>query len=68
MSPIKNTNILVQLYLQSAWFGRDDQALRGFSKFFHKASEEEHEHAEKLIDYMNKRGGVLELHQIRVRD
>ena len=33
------------LYLQSAYFNRDDQALPGFAAFFWNASEEEHRHA-----------------------
>ena len=32
-------------------------ALNGFAKFFKKNSEEEREHALKLIDYQNMRGG-----------
>jgi ferritin heavy chain len=32
-------------------------ALPGFSKFFKKNSEEEREHAEKFMEYQNKRGG-----------
>ena len=47
------------LIIQSAFFDREDQALPGFSKFFRKASEEEREHAQKLIDYQNMRGGKV---------
>ena len=47
------------LIFQSAFFDREDQALPGFSKFFRKASEEEREHAQKLIDYQNMRGGKV---------
>ena len=43
----------------SAYFDRDDQALPGFAAFFKKASDEEREHAEKLIKYQNKRGGKV---------
>merc|ERR1712117_73375 len=43
----------------SAYFDRDDQALAGFATFFKKASDEEREHAEKLIKYQNKRGGKV---------
>jgi len=52
-------------YLSMAmYFDRDDVALPGFHKFFKKASEEEHEHAEKLMKYQNKRGGRIVLQQI----
>lgn len=38
----------------------------GFADFFYKASAEEREHALKLIEYQNLRGGVVRLHAIRV--
>jgi len=41
----------------AAHFDRDDIALPGFRDFFQKSSNEEREHAQKLIDYQNKRGG-----------
>ena len=31
----------------------------GFSKFFRKASDEERDHAQKLMDYQNMRGGKV---------
>ena len=34
-------------------------ALKGFSKFFKKSSDEELEHAEKLMKYQNQRGGRM---------
>merc|ERR1711879_22650 len=47
-----------QVYLSmAAFFGRDDIALPGFQGFFQKSADEEREHAGKLIEYMNKRGG-----------
>merc|ERR1712117_460474 len=42
-----------------ALFNREDQALPGFSKFFRKASDEERDHAMKLIEYQNMRGGKV---------
>jgi ferritin heavy chain len=45
--------------LQSTFFDRDDQALPGFSKYFRKASDEERDHACKLIQYQNMRGGKV---------
>jgi len=40
-----------------AYFDRADVALSGFAKWAHENSDEEKEHAEKLITYMNQRGG-----------
>lgn len=45
-------------------FDRDDISLPGFHKFFKEASEEEREHATKLMEYQNKRGGRVRLHGI----
>jgi len=44
------------------YFDRDDVALPGFSKLFKKHSEEEHEHAGKLMAYLNKRG-IIKVHR-----
>ncbi|CAF0930352.1 unnamed protein product [Brachionus calyciflorus] len=49
----------------ATYFDRDDVALPGFSKFFSHNSEEEREHAEKLMKYLNKRGGRVVLQDIR---
>lgn len=46
------------------FFARHDVALHGVSKFFKAASAEENMHAQKLMEYVNKRGGNIELHQI----
>nr|AFX93744.1 ferritin 2 [Ruditapes decussatus] len=52
-------------YLSMAYyFDRDDVALKGFSKFFKESSDEEREHAEKLMKYQNKRGGRVVLQPI----
>lgn len=48
----------------SSYFCRDDVALPGFAKFFKKASDEEREHAQKLICYQNRRGGRVVLNNI----
>jgi ferritin heavy chain len=46
------------VYLAMAsFFGRDDQALPGFAKFFRKSADEEREHALKLAHYQALRGG-----------
>ncbi|KAL3883541.1 hypothetical protein ACJMK2_029831 [Sinanodonta woodiana] len=52
----------------SYYFDRDDVALKGFAKFFKKSSEEEREHAEKLMKYQNKRGGRIVLQDIKKPD
>lgn len=53
------------VYLSMAtYFNRDDIHLPGFAKFFKKSSHEEREHAEKLIDYQNRRGGRVVLNPI----
>ncbi|KAF9104617.1 fts3-like protein [Mortierella sp. AM989] len=51
-----------QVYLSlAAWADGPNQALPGLSKFFTKSAEEEREHAQKLIDYQNRRGGKVVL-------
>ncbi|KAL2509949.1 Ferritin-1 [Forsythia ovata] len=47
-----------------AYFDRDNVALKGLAKFFKESSEEEREHAEKLMQYQNIRGGRVKLHTI----
>lgn len=45
---------------------RDDVALANFSEYFKKASDEEREHAEKLMKFQNQRGGRIVLKAIQV--
>merc|ERR1711970_171323 len=49
----------------SAYFARSDVALPGFAAWFRNCSNEEREHADKLIDYQNLRGGTVKLGVIR---
>ena len=69
-----NRQINMELYASyvyqsmSYYFDRDDVALPGFSKFFKKSSDEEREHAEKLMKYQNKRGGRIVLQDIKKPD
>ncbi|KAH3835923.1 soma ferritin-like [Dreissena polymorpha] len=69
-----NKQINMELYASyvyqsmAFYFDRDDVALKGFSKFFRKSSEEEREHAEKLMKYQNKRGGRIVLQAIQKPD
>merc|ERR1719228_2372878 len=58
-----NKQINMELYASyvymamACYFDRDDVALKGFSKRFADGSIEEREHAQKLINYQNMRGG-----------
>merc|ERR1711915_610425 len=69
-----NKQINLELYASyvyqsmAFYFDRDDIALQGFHKFFKKSSEEEREHAEKLMKYQNKRGGRVVLQAIQKPD
>ncbi|XP_028268708.1 ferritin, liver middle subunit [Parambassis ranga] len=50
------------------YFSRDDVALPGFCHFFKENSDEEREHAEKLLSFQNKRGGRIFLQDIKKPD
>jgi len=69
-----NRQINMELYASytyqsmSFYFDRDDVALPGFAKFFKKSSDEEREHAEKLMKFQNKRGGRVVLQDIKKPD
>lgn len=66
-----NRQINLELYASyvyqsmSFYFDRDDVALKGFAKYFKHASDEEREHAEKLMKLQNKRGGRIVLQDIK---
>ena len=47
------------------YFDRHDVALPGFAKFYKKSSEEERDHAEKLMKYQNKRGGRVTYAEVK---
>lgn len=47
------------------YFDRDDVALKGFHEYFKHSSEEEREHAEKLMKLQNTRGGRVVLQDIK---
>jgi len=54
------------VYMSMAYhFDRDDVALDGFHGYFKKQSDEEREHAEKLMKYQNSRGGRIVLQDIK---
>lgn len=46
------------------YFARADVALPGFAKWFEKASKEERDHATGLMEYINKRGGEVNLQDL----
>lgn len=48
----------------SNYFGRADVGIDKLHQFFKKQSLEEREHADKLMDYQNMRGGVVVLDKI----
>jgi len=48
----------------AAHFDRDDVALHGFRDFFQESANEEREHAQKFINYINLRGGRVALEAI----
>ena len=50
-----------QYLFLSSYFNRDDIALKPLAEFYNKSSLEEREHAQKLIDYQNMRGGIVNL-------
>jgi len=53
------------VYQQMAYhFDRDDVALPGFHKYFKEQSDEERGHAQKFMDFQNKRGGRIVLQDI----
>ncbi|MBX9831001.1 ferritin [Candidatus Babeliales bacterium] len=49
----------------SIYFSRHDVALPNVAAFFKRSSVEEQEHAGKLIDYLNQRGGQVVLSDIQ---
>lgn len=51
--------------MQAYHFDKNDVALHGLSQYFKNASDEEREHAMKFMTYLNKRGGTIELTDIK---
>uniref|UniRef100_UPI00398F72AC ferritin heavy chain B-like n=1 Tax=Pristiophorus japonicus TaxID=55135 RepID=UPI00398F72AC len=66
-----NKQINMELYSSyvylsmSFYFDRDDVALHHFVEFFKEQSHEEREHAEKLMEFQNRRGGHIILADIK---
>jgi len=67
---VVNKQINMELYASyvymsmSYYFARDDVAMMGFAKYFKEQSDEERGHAQKFMDYQNKRGGRIVLKDI----
>lgn len=57
-------NVSYVYHAMFAYFDRDNVALKGLAKFCKESSIEEREHAEKLMEYQNKRGGRVKLQSI----
>lgn len=54
------------VYLALAYqFDRHDVALKGFFEFFRSNSDEERGHAQKLMKYLNERGGDIKLEPVQ---
>ncbi|GFR07626.1 soma ferritin [Trichonephila clavata] len=66
-----NKQINMELYASYVYaamafhFDRDDVALANISKFFKDSSDEEKEHAHKLMKFQNQRGGTVVLRDIK---
>merc|ERR1711936_868142 len=66
-----NKQIIMELYASyvymamACYFDRDDVALKGFSKRFADESAGEREHAQKLTNYQNMRGGRVVFQDIQ---
>ncbi|XP_059656283.1 ferritin-3, chloroplastic-like isoform X2 [Cornus florida] len=54
-------NVSYVYHAMYAYFDRDNVALKGLAKFFKESSQEERQHAEKFMEYQNKRGGKVKL-------
>ncbi|CDH60250.1 soma ferritin [Lichtheimia corymbifera JMRC:FSU:9682] len=55
-----------QVYLSmSAWAQHTSVALPGLEKYFRESAQEERDHAQKLIDYVNTRGGKVILRALQ---
>jgi ferritin heavy chain len=66
-----NRQINLELYASyvytamAQYFDRFDVALKGHYKYFKKMADEENEHANKFMQYQNKRGGTIVLLDVK---
>ena len=56
---------MFSFFLKAYYFDRADVALPNFASYFKKAAHEELEHAEKFMEFQNKRGGKIVLSDIK---
>merc|ERR1719378_1433771 len=61
-------NVSYVYHALHAYFDRDYVGLPGLASYFLKSSNEEREHAEMLMAYVNKRGGKVKLQSIMMPD
>ena len=54
-----------QYHLMWSYFDRSEVGLKKIAEFFKKSSDEEREHAHKLMKYQNMRGGKVVLNNIK---
>ena len=55
----------LQYHTMFAYFDRDNIGLKNIADFFNKSSLEEREHAHMFIKYQNKRGGKVEMFDVK---
>ena len=53
-----------QYHIMWSYFDRSSVGLSNIAEFFKKSAEEEREHAHKLMEYQNIRGGIVKLEGI----
>ena len=61
-------NVSYVYHALHAYFDRDYIGLPGMAKYFKAQSQEEREHAELFMEYLNKRGGKVKLQSIMMPD
>ena len=61
-------NVSYVYHALHAYFDRDYVGLPGLASYFKAQSHEEREHAELLMEYVNKRGGSVKLQSIMMPD
>ena len=61
-------NASLSYHVLSNYFNRDDIGLKKLVEYFEKASLEERDHANKLMNYQNLRGGLVELNNVSAID
>ena len=55
----------LQYHAISSYFSHHNVGLENIAKYFNKCSLEEREHADKLVEYQNKRGGRVIISEVK---